>query len=75
MLNSMKIGMKLALGFGLLVVLVCIMTAVGYWSSNTISTATFTMLKGDAVIAQEASKLRAHILKRIASMTGNGAEP
>ncbi len=60
MLKNMKIGMRLALGFGVVLLLLIGIAGSGYWGTNATSNATIKMLKGDATIAEHAARARAN---------------
>ncbi len=62
MFKNMKIGMRLAVGFGFVVVMLLGIGLSGYWGVNSISNQTVTMLQGDAVVAEHSSRARANIL-------------
>ncbi|HEX9022373.1 MAG TPA: methyl-accepting chemotaxis protein [Geobacteraceae bacterium] len=59
---NLKIGTRLGLSFGLLLLLLLIVGAVGYWGVNTVTRTTVTMLRGDATVAEHAARARADIL-------------
>ncbi|GAB7027655.1 HAMP domain-containing methyl-accepting chemotaxis protein [Geotalea toluenoxydans] len=59
---DLKIGMRLGLGFGLVLVMLLLVGLVGYWGVNAVSGTTVAMLDGDAVIAQHSARARANIL-------------
>jgi methyl-accepting chemotaxis protein len=62
MFKNMKIGMRLALGFGCIVVLLLIVGAAGYWGVTAIKGSAMHMLKGEAVFAEHAARARANVL-------------
>ena len=62
MLSNMKVGIKLGLGFGIMLVLLLIMGFVGYWGVHSIAATTERMLEGDSNVAEHASRARANIL-------------
>ncbi len=62
MLKNMKIGVRLASGFGTLVLMLIGTALAGYWGATTISNGTITMLQGDATISEQASGARANVL-------------
>lgn len=59
---DVKIGTRLNLGFGLILILVVLVGYFGYRGVETISSATNTMLEGDAAIVEHASRLRANVV-------------
>jgi methyl-accepting chemotaxis protein len=62
MLKNMKIGMRLALGFGFLLVMLISIGITGYWGVNSISNATIAMLNGDANVSEHSARARANVL-------------
>jgi methyl-accepting chemotaxis protein len=62
MLKNMKIGMRLGMGFGVVVVLLIGIAISGYWGVNTMSDATIKMLNGDGTISEAAARARADVL-------------
>jgi methyl-accepting chemotaxis protein len=62
MLKNMKIGMKMGLGFGMLLLLLVVLGGVGYWAVNYISSSTTEMLQGNGKIAEHAARARANNL-------------
>ncbi len=62
MLKNMKIGMKLASGFGVVVLLLLGIVITGYWGVNSMSEATLKMIQGDATISEHAARARANVL-------------
>lgn len=62
MLKNMKIGKRLALGFGLVLLLLIVTGITGYWGVNKLSTTTIEMLKGDATVAEHAARARANVV-------------
>ncbi len=63
MLKDMRIGRRLGLGFGAILVLLVMVAAVGYW--NLLSTAAITtrILESDAPLVEKAFRIRAHTLE------------
>ena len=61
MLKNMKIGMRLGLGFGIVLLLLIGIAVSGYWGTNAMSTATIKMLQGDATISEHAARARANV--------------
>jgi len=62
MLKNMKIGMRLGMGFGVVLLLLLVMGIAGYWGISSISGTTIHMLDGDAAIAEHSARLRANVL-------------
>jgi methyl-accepting chemotaxis protein len=60
--KNMKIGVKLALGFGVVLVFLLLLGFLGYWGVHAVSGTTVHMLSGDAGIAEHAARLRANTL-------------
>ncbi len=60
--RNLKIGMKLGLAFGFLLVLLCVMAATGFWGVRNMDQELMKMMHGDAVIAENAERLRANTL-------------
>ena len=60
--SNLKIGTRLGLSFGLLLLLVVVMSGVGYWGVKSISSTTVHMLQGDANIAGNSARARADVL-------------
>ena len=61
MFKNMKIGMRLALGFGLLLFLLVVLGVVGYIGTSTIAGTTIQMLEGDGMVAEHAARARANV--------------
>jgi methyl-accepting chemotaxis protein len=61
MLKNMNIGMRLSLGFGIIVVLLVGIVITGYWGVNSMSDSTVKMIQGDATISEHASRARANV--------------
>ena len=61
MLKNMKIGMRLALGFGIVLLLLIGIAGSGYWGTNAMSSATIKMLQGDATVTEHAARARANV--------------
>ena len=61
-LTDIKIGKRLGLGFGVILLMVIGVGVTGYWGINTISDAEINMLKGDATVSEHASRARANVL-------------
>jgi methyl-accepting chemotaxis protein len=62
MFKNMKIGMRLALGFGFVLVMLIGIGISGYWGVSSVSNLTITMLQGDSTVAEHSSRARANIL-------------
>lgn len=62
MLKNMKIGRKMGVGFGLLLLLLVVLGGVGYWAVNYVANTTTEMLAGDGKIAEHAARARANAL-------------
>ena len=62
MFKDMKIGMKLALGFGLVVLFLIITGGTGYWGVTSLSGTTVKMLQGDATVSAHAARARANVV-------------
>jgi methyl-accepting chemotaxis protein len=61
-LTDIKIGKRLGIGSGLQLLLLVVVALVGYWGIRSVESTTIHILKGDAVIAQNAGRLRADVL-------------
>ncbi|MBI5894432.1 MAG: methyl-accepting chemotaxis protein, partial [Deltaproteobacteria bacterium] len=62
MLGNIKIGMRLKIGFGAVLLILLITGLVGYWGINSVSGTTIKMLQGDANIAEYSARARANVL-------------
>lgn len=62
MLKNMKVGTRLALGFGVVLLLLIAIGSSGYWGTHSVSATTIHMLHGDAAIAENAGRARAMVL-------------
>jgi methyl-accepting chemotaxis protein len=62
MFKNMKIGLKLGLGFGVVLTFLLLLGFLGYWGVHAVSNTTVHMLNGDAGIAEHAARLRANTL-------------
>ncbi len=60
--KDMRIGVRLGIGFGAIVVMLLAIVYSGYWGVGSVSNATVTMLKGDAAVAEHAARARANVL-------------
>ena len=61
MFKNMNIGMRLGLGFGVLLVLLFVLSIIGYWGVHAVSNTTVHMLEGDANISEHAARARANV--------------
>ncbi len=59
MLKNLKIGKRLGLGFGLMMLVVVVVGLTGYWGVKKSTDATIEMLRGDGTIAEDAARARA----------------
>ncbi len=62
MLKNMKVGIRLALGFGVVLLLLIALGVSGYWGTHSVSGTTIHMLHGDAAIAENAGRARSNVL-------------
>ncbi len=62
MLKNLKIGKRLGIGFGIMLLLIMIVGITGYWGVNKSSSSTIHMLKGDAQLSNSGERLRANIV-------------
>jgi methyl-accepting chemotaxis protein len=62
MLKNMKIGARLALGFGLVMLLLIALGVSGYWGLNAVSQVVLRTLGGDAKIASHSAEAHALVL-------------
>jgi methyl-accepting chemotaxis protein len=62
MFKNMSIGMRLSMGFGILLALLFVLSIIGYWGVHAVSSATEHMLEGDANIAEHAARMRANVV-------------
>ncbi|HYS44370.1 MAG TPA: MCP four helix bundle domain-containing protein, partial [Geobacteraceae bacterium] len=62
MLNNMKIGKRLAVGFGLVLLLLLVVGGTGYWGITSSTGTTIAMLQGDAQVAEHSARARANVL-------------
>jgi len=60
MLKNLKIGKRLGIGFGVMLVLILVVGITGYWGVNEATTTTMNMIKGDISISEYAAGLRAN---------------
>ncbi len=62
MFKNMKIGKRLALGFGFVLIMLVGIGISGYWGVNSVSNTTITMLQGDSTVSEHAARARANVL-------------
>jgi methyl-accepting chemotaxis protein len=62
MLNDMKIGKRLALAFGLVLTLMGIVSAAGYWGLETVTDLARDILKVRSPLVEHSQRARAHTL-------------
>lgn len=60
-LNDVRIGTRLAVGFGLMLTLLLGIGICGYWGVSATSNTTIRMLQGDAAMLENASRARANV--------------
>jgi methyl-accepting chemotaxis protein len=60
-LNDVRIGMRLAVGFGLMLTLLLGIGICAYWGVSATSNTTIRMLQGDAAMLENASRARANV--------------
>ena len=60
--HNLKIGAKLGLAFGFLLLLVVVVTGMGFWGIRSMDDELMRMMRGDAAISESASRLRANTL-------------
>ncbi|HKW64165.1 MAG TPA: methyl-accepting chemotaxis protein [Candidatus Acidoferrum sp.] len=63
MLKNMSIGMRLAIGFGLIVLLLVTIAFSGYWGLEGVTGETLKVLNGDAKIVVVAARIKATTLE------------
>src|SRR2546428_532657 len=63
MLKNMSIGKRLAIGFGLIVLLLISMGLSGYWGLEAITRETLKVLEGDAKVVTLAARAKATTLE------------
>ena len=61
-MKNFRIGMRLGLGFGVVLLIMIIVGLTGYWGVSQSTNATITMIKGDATVSEHASRARANVL-------------
>jgi len=62
MFKNMKIGTRLALGFGFVLVMLIGIGFTGYWGVNKVSNNTIAMLQGDSTVSEHAARARSNVL-------------
>ncbi len=62
MLNNLKIGKRLGLGFGILLLIMAGIGVTGYWGVRSLTGLTTRMLQTDASISENAARARANVL-------------
>ncbi len=62
MFKNMKIGMRLAAGFGFVLLMLIGIALSGYWGTGSVTNMTITMLQGDSTVAEHAARARANVL-------------
>src|SRR5512139_659892 len=62
MLKNLKIGSRLLVGFGLVVLLTIAIGASGYWGVDSITGKVVAMLQTDSQISENASRARANVV-------------
>jgi methyl-accepting chemotaxis protein len=62
MFKNMRIGKRLALGFGFVLIMLIGIGISGYWGVNSVSNTTITMLQGDSAVSEHAARARANVL-------------
>lgn len=61
MFKNMKIGARLGIGFGVILLFMIIVGGVGYWGIHALSNTVTRMLQGDANVAEHSSRARANV--------------
>jgi len=62
MFKNMSIAKRLALGFGVVLAFLLVVTGVGYWGTSSVNGEAETILNGPAKVAEYSQRVRAHIL-------------
>ncbi|WP_224963088.1 methyl-accepting chemotaxis protein [Geomonas subterranea] len=62
MLKNVRIGGRLGLGFGIMLLIIVAVGGTGYWGVRESTQTTIAMLQGDAAISEGASQARAHVV-------------
>ncbi|TSK05175.1 MAG: HAMP domain-containing protein [Geobacter sp.] len=62
MLKNVRIGGRLGLGFGIMLLIVIAVGGTGYWGVRESTQTTIAMLQGDASISEHASRARANVV-------------
>jgi methyl-accepting chemotaxis protein len=57
MLKNMKIGMRLGLGFGVVLLIVIAIGGAGYWGIQSVTNKTLSLLHGDVMISEIATSM------------------
>ena len=57
MLKNMKIGMRLAMGFGIVLLIVLAISGAGYWGIKSVGSKTMGLLHGDVLISETATSM------------------
>jgi len=60
--SNLRLGLRLAIGFGAILLLLFCVGGSGYWGSNSIATTFRNLLKTDAAVVQNAEHARANVL-------------
>src|SRR5512133_672596 len=61
-MKNLRIGMRLGMGFGLMLLIMIVVGLTGYWGVDKSTTATIHMIKGDASISEYAARARANVI-------------
>jgi methyl-accepting chemotaxis protein len=61
MFKNMKIGARLGLGFGVVLLMLVGVGLAGYWGTSSITNTTIGMLHGDAAVASHAARARTDV--------------
>ncbi|MDH4164435.1 MAG: methyl-accepting chemotaxis protein [Nitrospirota bacterium] len=61
MLNNLRIGARLGVGFSFLLLMLIIISIVGYWGASSVSGTALFILEGDAHMQEHASRMRANV--------------
>jgi methyl-accepting chemotaxis protein len=62
-LANMKIGARLGLGFGLIMLLMVAVGLTGYWGVSESTNTTIEMLRGDGTVAEHAAKAQTDVIE------------
>src|SRR5579883_2573818 len=63
MLHKLSIAKRLALGFGVVLLLLLVVAASGYWGMQSVANETISMLRGDSKLAHLSDAAKAHTLE------------